>query len=36
MIPTETTPGIRGGRNERECLRGEFKYDIFETLEQTV
>jgi hypothetical protein len=28
MIPVETVPGIRGGGNEREQWRGEFKYDI--------
>jgi hypothetical protein len=30
MIPVETVPGIRGGGGEQR--RGEFKYDIFDTL----
>jgi hypothetical protein len=31
MIPVETVPGIRRGNGE-EKLRGEFKYDIFDTV----
>jgi hypothetical protein len=32
MIPDETIPGIGGGDNKGEWWRGEFKYDIFDTL----
>jgi hypothetical protein len=33
MIPVETVPGMGGcGEDEREQWRGEFKYDIFDTL----
>jgi hypothetical protein len=30
MVPVETIPGIRGGRDKGGG--GEFKYDIFDTL----
>jgi hypothetical protein len=32
MIPTETVSGIRRGRMKENSGRGEFKYDIFDTL----
>jgi hypothetical protein len=32
MIPVETIPGIRGEGDKGEQWRGEFKYDIFDTL----
>jgi hypothetical protein len=32
MIPVETVPGIRGGGMRGEQWKGEFKYDIFDTL----
>jgi hypothetical protein len=32
MIPVETVPGIRGKRDGGEKWRGEFKYDIVDTL----
>jgi hypothetical protein len=32
MIPFETVPGIRGGRLKESSGRGEFEYDIFDTL----
>jgi hypothetical protein len=32
MIPVETTSGMGSGREKRECWRGEFKYDIVDTL----
>jgi hypothetical protein len=31
MIPVETVPRMGGGK-EREQWRGEFKYDVFDTL----
>jgi hypothetical protein len=33
MIPVETVPRIRVG-NEREQWRGEFKHDVFYTLQE--
>jgi hypothetical protein len=32
MIPVETFPGIREGGMKDSNGRGEFKYDIFDTL----
>jgi hypothetical protein len=32
MIPVETVPGIWEGRVKENGGRGEFKYDIFDTL----
>jgi hypothetical protein len=35
MIPVETTPGIKGVRNEN-GWEGKFKYDIFDILYEPV
>jgi hypothetical protein len=32
MIPVETVPGIRGEGIGDKSGRGEFKYDVFDTL----
>jgi hypothetical protein len=32
MIPVEIIPGMGVGRDKRELWRGEFNYDIFDTL----
>jgi hypothetical protein len=32
MILVETIPGIGGGRMKKNVKRGEFMYDIFDTL----
>jgi hypothetical protein len=32
VIPVGTVPGIRGGGMKKSSWRGEFKYDIFDTL----
>jgi hypothetical protein len=32
VIPYETTPGMREGKDKGEYRGGEFKYDIFDTL----
>jgi hypothetical protein len=32
MRPTETIPGMVGGGDKGDLWRGEFKYDIFDTL----
>jgi hypothetical protein len=32
MIPIETFPGMGRGGNKEEWWRGEFKYDMFDTL----
>jgi hypothetical protein len=32
MLPVATVPGIRGGGMGERSGRGEFKYDIFDTL----
>jgi hypothetical protein len=32
MIHIETVPGIKGGWMKESSGRGEFKYDIFDTL----
>jgi hypothetical protein len=32
MIPVETVSGVRGGGMKDSGERGEFKYDIFDTL----
>jgi hypothetical protein len=32
MIPVETVPEIGGGVMKESSRRGEFKYDIFDTL----
>jgi hypothetical protein len=34
MIPVETAPGIGGGENEREQWRDEFRYGIFDILQE--
>jgi hypothetical protein len=35
-IPVENTPGIRGGRIKGNEKRGEFMYDVFDTLQESV
>jgi hypothetical protein len=32
MIPVKTGPGMRGGRIKENGGRGEFKYDMFDTM----
>jgi hypothetical protein len=34
MTPVETIPGIRGGGIKGSSGRDEFKYDIFDTLQE--
>jgi hypothetical protein len=34
MIPVETVSGIRGGGMKESSGGGEFKYDIFDTLQE--
>jgi hypothetical protein len=34
MIPVETIPGMGGRGIKENKVRGEFKYDIFDTLQE--
>jgi hypothetical protein len=34
MIPAKTIPGIAGGGLKKSGTGGEFKYDIFDTLQE--
>jgi hypothetical protein len=36
MIPVETFPRIRGGKIGEKSRGWEFKYDIFDTLQETL
>jgi hypothetical protein len=36
MIPVETVPGIRGGGMKESTRGGEFKYDVFDTLYESL
>jgi hypothetical protein len=35
MIPVETIPEMRGGKDKGEWWRDEFKYDIFQNIVRT-
>jgi hypothetical protein len=34
LIPVETVPGVGGGEMQESSGGGEFKYDIFDTLQK--